>query len=459
MITYQDFMARRAEGIDAVRAVVDDYIGSEIYRTAVIADLYDRQKNKTINDYVKTIMTASGVAVTDVVSANNKIASNFFARLNVQRCAYSLGNGITIAKDGVKERLGEDFDEVLYAAAYHALIHGVAYLFWNVDRAIHFPATQFAPLWDEDTGTLMAGVRFWRIDDSHPMTYVLYEPDGVSRWRETENGVVMLDDRAAYKTHIATTQAFGDTVVGVSGYDGRLPVVPLYGSRLRQSTLVGMRQGIDSYDLIRSGFANDLSDCTQIYWLIKNAGGMSENDLNLFRKRLLRHVAVVNSDDGGDVEAHTVEIPYEARTKYLSDLRNGIFEDFGALDVQAISSSNKTATAIQAAYEPMDQAADDFEMQIITAVKQILEFSGPVDAECCPIFKRSRVSDAAAQVDMVLSEAEYLDARTVLQKLPNITPDEVDEILARRAEEDLSRYEAEIGGAGTEEDDETEDMA
>ena len=186
-------MTRRAYGFKAVRDVVDDYIGSEIYRTAVVADLYDRQKNKTINDYIKTIMTASGLAVTDVVSANNKIASNFFARLNIQRCAYSLGNGITFAKDGVKERLGEDFDEVLYSAAYHALIHGVAYLFWNVDRALHFPATQFAPLWDEDTGTLTAGVRFWRIDEAHPMTYVLYEPEGMSRWRETESGAEMLD--------------------------------------------------------------------------------------------------------------------------------------------------------------------------------------------------------------------------------------------------------------------------
>ena len=166
-------------------------------------------------------------------------------------------------------------------------------------------------------------------------------------------------------------------------------------------------------------------------------------------------MAVVNSEDGGGLDAHTSEIPYEARCRYLDDLRTGIFEDFGALDVKAISSSNKTATAIQAAYEPMDQAADDFEMQIITAVKQILSFTGPVDAECCPTFKRSRVSDMAAQVEMVLAEAEYLDAKTVLEKLPNITPDEVEVILARRDEEDLRRHGGGKDG-GTEEE---EDMA
>ena len=87
MITYQDFVARRGEGIQVVQEVVEDYTSSETYRTALVADLYDRQKNKTINEYVKTIMTATGAAVTDVVSSNNKIASNLFARLNVQRCA------------------------------------------------------------------------------------------------------------------------------------------------------------------------------------------------------------------------------------------------------------------------------------------------------------------------------------------------------------------------------------
>lgn len=452
MITYQDFVRDRADGIALVRRVVEDYTATEGYRTAVTADLYDRQRNKTIHDYVKTILTATGAAITDVVSANNKIASNFFARLNVQRCAYSLGNGITFPGAGTKARLGADIDTALYTAGYHALIHGAAYLFYNVDRVHFFPATQFAPIWDEDTGALAAGVRFWRLDEAHPITYVLYEPEGVSRWRESDSSVEQLSDRAAYKVHISSTRAAGDTVVGTSDYGGRLPIVPLYGSRLRQSTLVGMREAIDSYDLIRSGFANDLSDCTQIYWLIKNAGGMSEEDLNRFRQRLLRHVAVVNADDGGGVEAHTVEIPYEARCRYLADLRQGIYEDFGGFDVQSISASNKTATAIQAAYEPLDEAADDFEMQIIAAVRQLLSYSGTVGDEDTPTFKRSRISDLSAQVDMVLAEAEYLDDRTVLEKLPNVSPDEVDAILARRADEDLRRYNSEPAAAGETED-------
>ena len=42
---------------------------------------------------------------------------------------------------------------------------------------------------------------------------------------------------------------------------------------------------------------------------------------------------------------------------------------------------------------------------------------------------------------MVLSAAQYLDTRTLLEKLPWLTPEEVDMVMDRRADEDIDRYE------------------
>ena len=42
---------------------------------------------------------------------------------------------------------------------------------------------------------------------------------------------------------------------------------------------------------------------------------------------------------------------------------------------------------------------------------------------------------------MVLSAAQYLDMRTLLEKLPWLTPEEVDTVMDRRADEDIDRYE------------------
>ena len=43
------------------------------------------------------------------------------------------------------------------------------------------------------------------------------------------------------------------------------------------------------------------------------------------------------------------------------------------------------------------------------------------------------------QVQLVMLEAEHLDDETLLNKLPNITPDEVKDILKRRDEQDAER--------------------
>ena len=190
-----------------------------------------------------------------------------------------------------------------------------------------------------------------------------------------------------------------------------------------------MQQAIDSYDLIRSGFANDLTDCAQIYWIVKNCGGMTDADLNQFRDRLkMLHIATVDDSDGGGVEPYVQEIPYQARKTYLDGIRAGIYEDFGGLDVHTVA-AGATNDHIDAAYQPLDEEADDFEYQIIECVQQILALIGIEDT---PIFKRNRISNQREQTEMVLSSAQYLDEATVLSKLPFISPDEVSGILAWR---------------------------
>lgn len=448
MLTYQDLMSigdDEEERAAFVLAAIRQHRGGFDYQTACTADLYDRQMNKTINDYVQTIFDITGSKLVDYTSSNSKIASNFFRRLNTQRNMYSLGRGVSFVEagesgeDSTKKRLGPHFDRDLQSAAYYALIHGVSFGFWNVDRLYVFPLTEFAPIWDEENGTLRAGVRFWRLDPSRPMQAVLYEEDGYTRYTtagEDENRLYIADEKRPYMETVSYTPADGyEQVIAAENYSS-LPVVPLWGSRLHQSTLIGMRQAIDSYDLIRSGFANDLNDCAQIYWLVSNAGGMSDTDLARFRDRLkLSHIAVVDSDAGESVAPYTQEIPYQARKQYLDDIRSEIYEDFGALDVHTVA-AGATNDHIDAAYQPMDEEAADFEYQVSEFVQQVLKLMGIEDK---PVFQRTRISNQKEQVDMVVQEAEWLDHETILRKLPNVRPEEVPAIMDRLAEEEQDR--------------------
>lgn len=438
MYTFQDFQKEKSIP-HAVSVTISKHLNSDEYKIACDADLYDRQKNKTIYEYVHKIFSLTGTPIEDFTASNNKIASNFFRRLNTQRVTYLLGNGISFAEhEEYKDTLGKDFDTKLKNLGYYALIHRVSFGFWNVDGMHVFKLTEFAPLWDEETNALRAGVRFWQIDKNKPMFAVLYEEDGFTKFKREvdKDEFVEIQPKKAYKMTVKKSEADGEEVIGEENYTS-LPVIPLWGSELKQSTLIGMQQSIDSFDLIRSGFANDLTDCAQIYWILSNVGGMNDLELARFRDRLkIAHIAVADTDNSS-ATPYTQEIPYNARQTYLTEIRAGIYEDFGGLDVHAVA-AGATNDHIDAAYQPMDEQADDFEYQIIEFVQKLLGLLG-LEPDV-PVFKRNRISNQTEQVEMITACAEWLDDETILKKLPFITPDEVADILNKKTVEEENRY-------------------
>ena len=447
MKTYQDFIEAKEKGqeLDFIKAAISEYMASPEYKTALDADEYEAERNVTINQFMKLIFNNAGQQVVDFTASNNKIASNFFHRLTTQRVAYSLGNGISfpssekalvggkwVTVDKTKQKLGSDFDTVLYDAAGYARRHGVSYIMWNLDHATLFKMTEFCPLLDEVDGSLRAGFRFWSLDWSkRPVTVVEYEEDGYTKFRTRKDSkgldLVIDTPKRAYKQKIAKTAVDPEEIVDESNYS-TIPIVPLWGSKIKQSDLIGMRSKIDSYDLVKSGFADDVQDCAQIYWLISNAMGMTDEDLAKFRDKIkLQKIAVVDSENSG-VTPYTQEIPVTARKTLLDDLRSQIYEDYGGLDVHTIA-AGATNDHVDAAYQPMDEEADDFEYQIIKAVQGILAVLGIDDI---PIFQRNRISNRMEQMQMVMMGANYLDDETVIRKMPFITPDEADAILLRK---------------------------
>ena len=451
MKTYQDYLEYKEKGqeLDFITAAINEYRASPEFRIAMDADEYEAERNITIMEFMRWLYNEAGQKLVDFTAANNKIASNFFHRLVTQRVAYSLGNGISFAnaekvwengkwvvQDKTKETLGKDFDTVLYTGGLYAREHRVSYLFWNLDHCDLFKATEFCPLFDENDGSLMAGIRFWSLDwGSKPVTVVFYEADGYTKYRTRPHSkgldLVELEPKRAYKQKIAHNAVDPDEVVGESNYSA-IPIVPFWGSQHKQSDLVGMRSKIDSYDLVKSGFANDLEDCAQIYWIIENAMGMSDEDLARFRDKIkTEHIAAADTDNS-KVTPYTQEIPTAARVALLDSLRAQIYEDYGGLDVHTIA-AGATNDHIDAAYQPMDEEADDFEYQVIKAVRGVLNIIGIDDM---PIFNRNRISNRKEQTEMILMAANYLDDETIIRKLPFITPDEVDGILARKDEKD-----------------------
>lgn len=452
MVTYQDLK----EVIDKndqklltqfVYSTIMTHKSSDDYKLAVIAQDYHARKNTTIMQYRKLLYTVAGEAVPDNYSANHKLCSNFFFRFTTQENQYLLANGVNWNEDSTDEMLGEDFDTRLQELGLQALIEGVSFGFWNYDHLEVFKLSEYVPIYDEENGALMAGIRFWQIDASKPLRATLYEIDGYTDYiwnRKTDDGKVqgdILHEKRPYILKIRATEADGEEIYDGENYPS-FPFIPLWANSHKQSELTGLREDIDAYDLIRSGFANDLDDVSQIYWIIQNAGGMDDIDLAKFLDRLRTVKAAVVEEDGARAESHTVDVPYASREALLTRLRNDMYEDAMALDVSTIAGGAVTATQIRAAYEPLNSKTDMYESQIRDFLKHLLTLIGVNDS---PSFSRSTLVNAQEEVNVIMNAADYLSERYITEKVLTLLGDidQVEDVMNEKNEADMERFDAE----------------
>lgn len=442
MITFQDLLNVGDDEnarMSLCLKIIDEHKGSALFDEAAIAEEYDKQRNVTINQYQKLLYTISGAAVPDNYSANHKCASNFFHRFVTQTNQYLLGNGIAFEDKSVKDAIGGDsFDKALKKVGRNALKGAVSFGFYNLDHVEVFSVLEFAPLYDEETGALSAGVRFWQLASDKPLRFTLYEMDGYTEYmKKSGQPATVFAEKRPYILKVALTDS-GEEILAGRNY-AAFPIVPCYGIN-KQSMLVGMRENIDVYDLIKSGFANDVDDASLIYWTLQNAGGMDDVDLAKFVERMHTvKAAVVDGDAGATAEAHTLEVPSASREALLTRIENDLYRDAMVLNVNVISAGNVTATAINAAYNPQDDNSCDFEDNIVDFVDGILALAG-YDENTKYTFKRNRIANQLEETQMVLSAGQFLDQETVVRHLPFLASDELDGILTRLTREESDRY-------------------
>lgn len=470
MLTFQDLQQVPNTDRDRakfVRRVIGEHKSSDLYQTAVIADEYDRCRNRTIMQYEKTLHTVTGQVIRDEWSPNHKCCSNYYNLFTDQQNQYLLSNGVKWTKAGTKKRLGRKFDNKLQEVGKSAINGGVCYGFFNYDHLEVFPIydktlPSFAPLHDEENNALMAGVSFWQIDESKPLRAVLYEEDGYTGYLWTKNKDITpnpklwtsLGDGAyigvkrPYKIFTRESQADGVEIIGGENYSS-IPIYPMWSSRLKQSAIVGLREKIDTYDLIFNGFANDI-DNARIFWIIKGAAGLSgkdDVDLLKFLERL-RMVGGAALGEDQEVSPVPVEIPADARDKLLDRIERQLYRDAQAFNPDDVKSGATVTAQINAAYMPLDQKTNEYEFCVRDFLDGILAIAGIEDE---PQFTRDKITNPSEFVQSVETAGTDLSKSYRTKKILDFYGDGdlYDEVIAQIDAEDMERLAnipAETGG-------------
>ena len=450
ILTYNDLLEigeNEKQRMEFVLSAIKECKGSEKYKYAEAAEKYYDGENPDIYALEKVIYDFKGLAHRDMFSANHKISSSFFGFVVNQETNYLLANGVSFAKKDTKDKLGAEFDDKLADLYSDGAIAGVAFGFWNYDHleVFKFNAAEnepgFVPLYDEENGALTAGIRFWQIDDSKPLRATLYELDGYTDYiKRKDKDMEVLKEKRPYIQTTKTSEIEGTEIIAGDNYP-TFPIVPFRYTKKEKSKLRGKKNTLIALDLVTSNMVNNVDEGNLIYWVLTNCGGMDDIDDMKFLERLkTTHIVHAEGDEGAKAEPHSIEAPYVATKTAIDTLTDRLYTDFQAFNPSAVTAGSQTATAIKAAYTPLDLAVDGTEKQLRKFIFAILKLAGIDDV---PTFNRNRsVMNTQEETETILLGAEYYDDEYITKKLLAINGDidQYDKMMQRKDAEAADRY-------------------
>lgn len=429
MITFQDFeTANNRE--DFIIQIITEFKGSNFYNRALESRQYFKGENSNILARKMQFLGQGNILKEDITKANNQIPNSFYAKIIKQANNYLLGAGVKL-DDTIKKNLGKRFDIKVNRAGLKSHIDGVSwgYCFlgsqgFNIDI---WDGIEFIPIYDERTGLLRAGIRYWQVDLNKPTYIELYEEDGITEYVLKDSKLETTKAKTGYIITRAKDQ-LEETIIGEDNWSV-LPIVPLYSNVNRVSSLTtSLKNKIDLYDIIISDFGNNLEDSQDVYWVIKNYMGQ---DLGTFIEDYKYYKSIKVAGDG-DATAHTIEVPWQAREKALEILKKNIYDEAMAVDIATSrNGSNETTVAIDALFYDLDMKTNEFEQCVIDFIEGVIELWQEYsnnNKDYTISFTRNKLKNRTEYVDMIYSAREDLSRKKTLQLIADIIGLDVNEI-------------------------------
>lgn len=454
-ITYQDWLdTPEDEKLDKLQEIIKGYKSSVDFKQGILANQYFRAENPAVAG--KYLLRPTVVETKDdngrVKKHNrqakidgNRVFSSFFSRFVIQQNQFLLANGVTLDDEATKARLGMGFDKALERLGEKALVHGVAWGYWNLDHlevieAVKDKGSGAVALVDERTSEPMMLVQFWQINSKRPLYVRLFTVDGIVEYRTNEDGKLEEIDQTR-RAYIIRTRTDSIGVVEETGQNyGSLPVIPLWASDERRSELTNaIKSKIDLYDRILSDFGDNLDRACDVYWVLNNFGGtMSDIAETLAAIEQIKAVANISDGTGtaSTAEPHTIEVPYAARQAALDILQKQLYSDYMALSMDELTGGSLTNVAIETAMMNLNLKADRYEWQCFSFVQKVLRLLGIETEEIR--FKRQALVNRSETVADISLMRDYIDDETALKLNPYIDQEETNDILDRLAEKKVN---------------------
>ena len=223
----------------------------------------------------------------------------------------------------------------------------------------------------------------------------------------------------------------------IHGFD-EVPFIAFFNNQFHLNDLKGIKGYIDSYDIVYSGYVDDLEDVAEIIFILENLGGTLIEDFMRDLKDKGAVKVISNEETKTDVRTLTIDIPVDARNALLDTARKNIFEQGRGVDPMPESYGNTSGEALKYMYANLALKAkatqNEFEVSIERFIKLICNDQGiPYTEPIKQTWTPNRINNDTDTINNIKNSYGIVSLQTILENHPWVK--NVEDELERLAEE------------------------
>lgn len=455
MLTHNDLLKcgeDEDKRIAFITQAISDFKKSEEYKTAETSMKYYRKENPDIAAVEKIVYDMKGIAHQDLISPNAKLRCCYYPSILNEACAHLLTNGVGFSNQANKDKLGDDFDDVLKEMYLDALICGRTFGYYDNrvpgdPHILNLKYLNTLPILDDYTGSNADYIYFTQIADDKPLCVTLFEPDGVTEYVEEPGEAMKISKpKRSYTQTVVWNEAEGVYLSKEQESTG-IPIYPLYNVN-KQPSIVGVHEDLAALDLMASQLVNNVSQAELVYWVLKNYGGNDDiADANFIINLIKSHV--IHVDDNGSAEPHQITVPFEANQTAYARIKQLVYDNLCGVNHETLNAGNLTATAISSAYSQQRNFSAMMESNVFKFIRGMLVIAGVKEKERLTVEYYETINSTEAIQNAVVS-APWLGDTETTERLAilNGSGERIEEIMNEKSAESIAQFE---GAAATEE--------
>lgn len=383
-----------------------------------------KSKQSEINTY------SGGKVHTVKVNNNCYLYTNYFKMLVNQKSDYLLAKEPEL-KISNSDLTVATITDMLEEAVLNASLDTTSWLHFYVEDNkldwIFVHDSEIIPIYDKYNKKITEVIRYWiegKKDDENIFIVQTWTKEGVKIEKIHKDKIV---DSQTY-FHYEEDSIYRGSIEYTEGINlPFIPFIPLYNNKGKNSDLEGIKELIDMYNSINSGFVDNINLFQEAIIKLRGFTGDTE-ELEIVRKNMQKYKMVGLPHGGGDnadIEYMGIEIPVEARKLILDILKENIFKIGQGLDPDRLTGeSNITNVVIKSRYSALDMKANRTQKQLKLFYEKFVDCvnmfeNSALDKEIT--FNKSMIFNESESIDNCLKSMNLLDMETILDNHPWVT--------------------------------------